>query len=156
MTRSKQSFYFFFAFFIWSPLVMRHLSTTFYGMYFNHHITQLHVTNSWWTSVGSVDVLLHTPVLWLCGYSSSCWIECYLLSSFFSRPCPCHIGENWNSGIWRKFWFPQKQQNSLVMMHYSDSKLAHWNHHNFFWRYSHFQIFFVYCFCFDNRQMYQN
>ena len=46
-----------------SPLVRRHLSTTFYGSYFNRHITQLNVTNSRWTSVCSFHVLLYAPVL---------------------------------------------------------------------------------------------
>ena len=34
---------------MWTPLVRRHLSTTFHCLYFSHHITQLHLTNLWWT-----------------------------------------------------------------------------------------------------------
>ena len=46
-------------YFMWSPLVKRKLSTTFYRLYSNHHISPLHVTNSWWTSVCSFHLLLY-------------------------------------------------------------------------------------------------
>ena len=65
----------FIIFVVWSPLVKRNLLTTFYGLYFNHHITQLHVSNSWGTSIHSFQLLLYTPVLLtFCRYSS-CYIQ---------------------------------------------------------------------------------
>ena len=50
----------FFIFFIWSPLVRRHLFlTTFYGIYFSHHNTHIsHYKSCWNFSVGSYSTLL--------------------------------------------------------------------------------------------------
>ena len=62
-------------FFMWSPLVWRHLSTTFCSLYFNRHITHLHVKNSGQTSACSFHCALT-----FCGYSSCCFSSLILQS----------------------------------------------------------------------------
>ena len=50
--------------------------------------------------------------------------------------------EIWNLG---KILVPQNDHNSLVTIHYSDLKLVHYNHHQWFLDYSHFSdIFFLF------------
>ena len=50
---------------VWSPLMRRHLSTTFYGLFFNHHITQSHVTNSWCAQLPCTALYTCALTLWV-------------------------------------------------------------------------------------------
>ena len=58
-----------FCFLMWSP----HLSTPFYGLYFNHHYTQLHVPIHNGPLFTASMYCFYTPVLWLAGTYSVLW-----------------------------------------------------------------------------------